>query len=633
MSSFFALFQKIGTLNTGDSIDCMRSQMRVYPYDTENVISNARIVTGQATRWYCARDKAATTPLSLSINGIELIFAGNCHLANHKALAKTLSLTESASDAEIICHAYVFYGNQFAEHLLGDFSFALFNAQKAELLLVRDHLGIKPLYFHINDEFCLASDSLDVILAHPLISTKLDDKVVAEWCTNGAVFNQRDTFFASIKKVPRATVLRISSDAIQAIEYWNIDNIKPLVYANEQDYVEQLQTLLDTVITRDIDTTYPIGAHSSGGLDSAAIAVMAGRVCRENGKAFHTYNWCKPNAGDEIACHEWDHARKISQIEEFIHHETGIDAASLKQSLLHHDLAIDGTTLFNYEWPVLLQARQDGIRQIFSGFGGDEVLTSRFSDKHFDEIRAGRFVHAFKRLSLEYDPQKKLRPLRLSMNYARLLYRSLLPQSIRRQAWVKAEHIKLLTNSEFISSEFSEFAKTQYRPNTHSLANTISAQQRYLIALGYHQERLESWAILGRKAGVRYLYPYLDKRIVEFALAIPSELYFKYGKPRHLYLQATKNILPDFLNKKAKLPESYRVEQLFWMRRKLLVDPDVQSMISLSDSPYINAKALLEKCINIPAIKKNNWKDGMMPTAAIINAVLALNVNKKRQQS
>ena len=633
MSSFFALFQRIGTCNTWGSINNVQSQMRLYPYDVERALNNTRVIAGQATRWYCARDKTAILPLSIYIKGVELLFAGSSHLVNHKALTKTLSLPDSASDAEIICHAYSHYGNQFAEYLLGDFSFALFDSQQAELLLVRDHLGIKPLYYHVNNEFCLASDSLDVILAHPDISTKLDDKVVAEWCANGMIFNQRDTFFDSIKKVPKATALRISSDAIQAKEYWSIDNIQPLVYPNEQDYVEHLRTLLDTVIIGDLDTTYPIGAHSSGGLDSTAIAIIAGRVCKKNGNAFHTYNWCKPNAEDERACHEWDDARKISQMEGFIHHETGLDAESLKQSMLHHDLAIDGTTLFFYEWPVLLQAQQNGIRQIFSGFGGDEILTARFRDRYFDEIRTGRFLRAFKRLSLEYGPQTNLRPLRLSINYARLLYSSLLPQSIRLKTCLKAEHARFLTNNEFIADGFSILAKTQHRPNTHSLANTVAEKQRYLINIGYHQERLESWAILGRKAGVRYLYPYLDKRIVEFALAIPSELYFKHGKSRHLYLQAIENILPDFLNKKRKLPENYRVEQLVSMRRKILVDPDVQNMISLSNSPYIDKKALLQKCINIPEIKESNWKDNMMPIAAMFNAVLALNVSKKRQPS
>jgi len=632
MSSFFALLQKDGFLNKGSVIDCVRAQMRVNPYDAEGVASNDYVVVGQVTRWCCARDKATASSLRMMINGIDLVFAGNCHLVNHASLAQTLSLPESASDCEIICHAYVSYGNRFSEHLLGDFSFALFDAQKMELLLVRDHLGVKPLYYHINDEFCLASDSLDVILAHPHISTRLNDEVVAEWCINGTAFNQNDTFFEAIKKVPKATVLSISSNGIHAREYWRIDSVQPLVYASEHDYVEHLKNLLDTVITDGIDTSYPVGAHSSGGLDSTPIAIMAGRACREKGGALHTYNWCKPISDDEHACAEWDDARKISRIEGFIHHETGLSAESLKQSLLHHDLAIDGTALFEYESSVLRQAQLDGVRQIFSGFGGDEILTSRSRDKHFDEIRAGRFLRAFKRLAMEHDPQKNLRSLRLSIDYVRLLCRSLLPPlPIYQQDRINAERAKFFIKSELISRDFSKFAKTQYRPDVYSLSNTIVEKQRFMIGLGYHQERLESWATLGRRAGVRYRYPYLDKRIVEFALSIPSELYFKHGKSRHLYMQALENILPDFLNNKSKLPESYRVEQLFWTRCEVLSDPDVRNMISRSDSPYIDTKALLEKCLHIPEIKKNNWKEGLMPTAAMTNAVLALNINKKRQ--
>ncbi|MBN2770079.1 MAG: hypothetical protein JXR90_05210, partial [Spirochaetes bacterium] len=130
-----------------------------------------------------------------------------------------------------------------------------------------------------------------------------------------------------------------------------------------------------------------------------------------------------------------------------------------------------------------------------------------------------------------------------------------------------------------------------------SFRESIIEKQHFYINLGYHQERLESWAALGRKAGIRYVYPYLDKRIVEFALAIPSFLYSKVGQSHYLYRQAILQYLPSFLLNKIKPSEKHRVKKFFYEIYKSMLDDNIKSMIDKFDSPYIDKEKYLKQYV------------------------------------
>jgi asparagine synthase (glutamine-hydrolysing) len=558
----------------------------------------------------------------------EVTLTGDLRLDNRADLASKLRLSPTATDADIILHAYGHFGEQFAAHLLGDFGFALHDRGRDALLLVRDHLGVAPLYYHVGRDTCLASNSIEAILAHSAVSDQVDDTVVAEWYLRGSVSNQSDTFYTAIKKCPRASVIWISPSGVRTAEYWSLADIQPLRHASEQNYVEHLQGLLTTTIGDRLGSA-SVGAHCSGGLDSSAIALIAGQMCRRLATPFQTYNWCKPDEGDQADCRDWSDARRLSRTEGFSHFEVGMDSERVKQYLLHHDVAQDGSMMFQYERSVLAHAQSIGVRSIFSGFGGDEILTYRFLPSHIATIKKGRFLEAFRRLSLEVDPRQNLRSLRLLARYGRLLCSSLRLDEARKSHY-RLENERAQRRLELVAPDFASQAKAQFKPYPFLKDYPVAERQRIMIKSGYHEAGLESWTILGRRANIRYLYPYLDKRIVEFALSIPPELYFKHGHTRYLYLKALEGILPDYLTMKPKASESYRVRQLKRASWQAFADPEVIERIASVSSPYVNTRALLAKCI---AIARMNGKvqDDSPGTASLAQAILALNINRDKR--
>lgn len=555
--------------------------------------------------------------------------SGRWRLDNRDELLGRLRLPPNASDAELIAQAYLAFGESHPETLLGDFAYALFDARNRRLSLVRDHMGVTPLYYHLAGDLCIASPSLDALLAQPDIPLDLDEGVVAEWCVNGHVFNQVDTFHAAIKKVPRATRLYLCMDDRQAGVYWSPADVPPLVETREAVLVEQLRELLDTAILCRLGTTGGQAAHLSGGLDSTPIAIVAGRACGRQGRDFHTFNWCRPEAGDTDDWHEWADARRVARDEGFTHHEIAVTPNTLLEDLLRHNPAGDGSTMFIYERHVLRQARANGVTRIFSGFGGDEILTTRWRDRHYQALRAGRFWEVWRRLAMESDLTRLLSWLRLGRRYARLLKNAWGPTP---SAWHRPLQNQQ-TTSRFrlglLQPEFAAYAANfNYDKRAVFLAESIATQQIAFLSLGYHQERMETWALLGERQGIDYVYPYLDKRLVEFALALPGEWYFRQDRDRYLYRRALDHCLPEAIKTKGKPKEIRRVRQLTLNYQAALQAPCVAERIAAASasSPYVDTRSLLSQLARLRKSDPLLWEQHTHELRAVFDGVLTLNL-------
>lgn len=562
----------------------------------------------------------------LALGGRPVQVVGDLRLLNRSELMARFQLPLSSTDGDIVEAAYLHVGRDFPTLLRGEFSFALLDSHRHEVLLVRDVMGIRPLYYAFQGGCLITSNSLDHMRAHSDLTHDLCDEVLAEWCLSGSVHNQHRTFYAAIQKCPRATVLHFSRAGLEAHTYWQHQDVVPLHYRDERDYVHHLQELIQSAVRERYQNGVSQGAHLSGGLDSTPIAVMAGRVAIAQGLPFHTYNWCKPDDRDQKELHEWSDARQVAQSEQFTHHEIGAYAASLKSDLLHHNVAHDGSTMFVYERDVLAAAQSAGVRQIFSGFGGDELLTTRGRDLHVDAIRSGRWGELWQKLRNESAPAQRWSGLRMGASFVRGLEASFAPTQWRHRAYNKMQRLKGAEASKLYSADFMRHAEQFVPPHTHAPRLGIRSDQWWHLTSGYHQERVESWAILGQRQGVRYAYPFLDERLVAFALAVPPHLFYQRGTSRYLYRQALTDVLSPQLLRKAKPAENYRVRQLLRERIKALSDPDVLDCIAAIQSPYVNTSALVQACQQSGSINMGQMGEAVASLQAMTNAVMALHV-------
>jgi asparagine synthase (glutamine-hydrolysing) len=180
----------------------------------------------------------------------------------------------STPDAELILHAYDAWGDACVEHLLGDFSFALWDSSRQRLFCARDHFGVKLLYYARIGGTLIFSNTLDALRVHPGISAKLCDAYIGDYLLIGSNMHPTLTPFEQILRLPSAHTLTASREQVRLACYWSFPIEEPLHYRRSRDYVDEFLSLLHVAV-EDRLRTYRASISLSGGLDSPTVAAMA----------------------------------------------------------------------------------------------------------------------------------------------------------------------------------------------------------------------------------------------------------------------------------------------------------------------------------------------------------------------
>jgi asparagine synthase (glutamine-hydrolysing) len=190
----------------------------------------------------------------------------------------------TASDAELVLGAYERWGSECVAHLLGDFSFCLWDADRRQLFCARDHLGVKPLYYARVGGTLIVSNVMHSIRRHPHVSARFDDYAVGDLLLAGACMYPSRTSFADIARVPPAHTLRcsMSSPAERVEEYWSLTLSDELRLRDAREYVDAYVSVLETVVGDRLRDA-PVGILLSGGVDSSSVAATAAGVLGDDG--------------------------------------------------------------------------------------------------------------------------------------------------------------------------------------------------------------------------------------------------------------------------------------------------------------------------------------------------------------
>jgi asparagine synthase (glutamine-hydrolysing) len=235
----------------------------------QSALGHARLSLG-------ARSVIDEQPLAL--DGERWIVA-DARLDDRAALAAALSSdrhASAASDAGLILRAYGKWGERCLEHLLGDFTFAIWNARSRRLFCACDHLGVRALFYAHVGPWLVVGNAVECLRRLPDVSDELDDEAVADFLLFGHRDNPSATTFRDIRRLPPAHRLTWDAEGGMAVRpYWEFPIEEP-VYAPPAEYARRVQVLLDQAVS-DRVRGERVGIFLSGGLDSTAIAAAAVR--------------------------------------------------------------------------------------------------------------------------------------------------------------------------------------------------------------------------------------------------------------------------------------------------------------------------------------------------------------------
>ena len=231
-------------------------------------------------------------PMHVKINENTYTIVYNGQIYNSKELREVLEQKgfqfQGHSDTEILLKAYIYFGKGVVEHLNGIFAFAIWNENKKELFLARDHFGIKPLYYTMcNDNFIFASE-MKAILKHPDVKAQVDEMGIGELFGVGPAHSPGKTPFKDILELKPAYFMVMNPNMFYQKEYWGL---KANYHTDDLETTcEKLRWLLSDSVKRQMQSDVPICCLLSGGLDSSIITTIASKVYQEEGKTLETFS-------------------------------------------------------------------------------------------------------------------------------------------------------------------------------------------------------------------------------------------------------------------------------------------------------------------------------------------------------
>ena len=439
-------------------------------------------------------------------------------------------------DALLILHAYEAWGESCVEHLIGDFAFAIWDARVQRVFCSRDHFGVKPLYYAEVDAGLVFSNTLDCLRLHPGVSDALNELSIADFLLFGSGQDTAATAFAAVRRLPPAHVLSGAADAPVVRRYWTLPVDGRIRYRRSRDYVEHFRELLRDAVADRIGGS---GASIwlSGGLDSTAIAITARQIIAAGDRPFEL-------AGDTVI---YD---TLFPDDERHYAALGADAAGISPRYWVGDDAapFEGFTPSGVRTPEPLddpyfsfQSRQlqtiaASSRTALAGDGGDELLWRSYA--------------------IDLIGRMPLAELGLDLARSMVMYRRRPAGGVRAklESWRRPDVAPALPS--WLNADLAN--RWHLRERVEQASRPIVARSHAIRPEAYERLSSTAWPTYLERAdpgftgvAVEHRWPFLDIRLVNYALAIPP---LPWCIDKQLLRSAMRDSLPEPLLRRKKTP-------------------------------------------------------------------------------
>lgn len=454
--------------------------------------------------------------------------------------------TSDSTDLDIVSAAFERWGTGCFAMLIGDWALSIWHAGSRKLILARDFVGVRPLYYMLEKDSVTWSTALDPLVLHNSTHLKLSEEYVAGWLS----FNPAPhlTPYAGIYSVPPCTFVTVSPENHSVKQYWDFDPTKRISYPNDLEYEEHFRSIFRDAVSRRLRSNKPIIAELSGGMDSSSVVCVADDIIDSElaeTTVLHTvshYDDSEPN---------WDERAYFTLVEAKrgrvgCHIDVaGRERFNFKSDSSHFE-ATPGCTAGRLARLPLLGSfiRSQCSRVVLSGLGGDEVMGGIPT------------------------PIPELQDLLVQLKFRQLVRQLKVWALIQRVPWF---HLFSEAIREFLPSILGGVPKS--KQPVPWLTPEFAGRNREAI-LGYEcrlsvfrslpsfQANIAALEYLRRKLSCRSVpsdpiyetrYPYLDRSLLEFIYSIPREQLVRPGQRRSLMRRSLVGVVPaPILERKRK---------------------------------------------------------------------------------
>ncbi len=480
-------------------------------------------------------------PIFNEDESLAVIFNGEIY--NHIELRQALTVAghrfrTDHSDTEVLLHLYEQHGPDFLHRLNGMFAIVLWDRQARRLLLARDRLGIKPLYYAISGDTFIFGSEPKALLAHPLVAHEPDLEALHHYLTFKNIPAPLSAFQA-IKQL-RAGEYAIWADRRLDTQRWWRVKFREDLSISERDAAAHVRALLDDSVRLQMRSDVPVGAYLSGGVDSSSVVALMARHGAKNINTFTlAYEDRFPNKDQDCAF-----ARRVADRYGTRHHEHIVTPADIPASINAIVEAFDEPFSGVISTYFLSSEIARHVKVALSGDGADEI---------FGSYLAHRLAAPLAAQAAGQRDAASLAPFDTQPEYLdRLLDRG--DETARRMGlYIADDDAKLELYTPIMRHAVNESRSETLIRAAYGQSGTADPLNRALfvdIDTLLADQVLPFVDRLSMAHSVEVRPPFLDHRLVEFVATLPGAMKIKRGLVKHILKEAVRDLLPiDLLDR------------------------------------------------------------------------------------
>ena len=587
MSAITGIFYRDGRKVDPDLIKKMNNRLSHRGPDGSDVWCEGSIALGHQMLWTTPESLHEKLPFEDDDSG--LVITADARIDNRNELSKELCIEdkEEVSDSYFILKAYEKWGENCPEHLLGDFAFSIWDKNNEKLFCARDHMGVKPFYYYLDEDIFVFGTEIKALLCVPGVPCELNKRKVAFFLMRDRL-NREFTFFENIKSLDAAHFFILNQCKLIKKEYWKLDPNLNIMMDSEEDYAKAFRDIFAEAVRCRLRSYFPIGFELSGGLDSSSIVCMVKKLLIEEQiidlKVINTYS----SVYDEIQeCDERYYIEKVLDNKvnsTFLNGDSVSPLKNIDHILWYQDQPFFSPHMAN-QTRSYHRMNNDNIRVLFSGEGGDQIVShgGNYLKELFFTFKWEKFIRELNGYSHDFKQSR-------SKIFIKEVIFPSIPYSIKK-------FISLILGRRTDSILNKSFLKKLKIKNVDinsvvDYLGKIKTKKFHYFSINMHLNKMV-FEIIDRGTAnfnIEVRYPFFDKRLIEFCYSIPTEMKIKYGWDRYIMRIAMDNILPpeiQWRHQKANLSNVYK-------RNLMLFEENTLKQIIYDDNTVISEYVDLE---------------------------------------
>ncbi|WP_166240407.1 asparagine synthase (glutamine-hydrolyzing) [Paenibacillus turpanensis] len=508
----------------------------------------------------------------------QFVIAYNGELYNAPELKRELigrgHSFRTTCDTEVLLAAFIEWGRDCVDKLNGIFAFAVWNDKEQTLFLCRDRVGVKPLFYSLNEKtgsFLFASEPKS-ILANPEVSAEVGAEGLAEVFAVGPARTPGHGVYSELNELKPGHFAVYDRSGLRIGTYWKLEAAEHT--DNVEQTAERVRELLEDTVERQLASDVPVCTLLSGGLDSSALSSFAARFYERNGLGkLHTYSvdyvdndkHFKSSAFTPNSDAPW--IQRMTEYLGSVHHSIQFDTPELFDTLKHVVRARDLPGMADIDASLLLFCREikKGATVAISGEAADEVFGGYPWFHREDALNANTFPWSLK--------------------------------AAERIGFLNPELVNAIKPQEYLNDRYAQAIAEVPKLADEDDATAKMRRMSYLNITRFMPTLLDRKDRMSMAVGLEVRVPFCDHRLIEYVWNIPWEIKSSGDREKGILRKALRGVLPEdvITRKKSPYPKTHNPNYLAAVRGWMLEVLDDPSSPIL---PYINEKRIRELAVS-----------------------------------